>query len=89
MVEELESVVLTRDVTESGLSEGDVGTVVHSVPGRAGLRGRVRDRRGSNRGRAHADARGPPAAGGRGHLARTRVHLCLTFLDRPDLGQPC
>jgi len=29
MMEELESVVLTRDVPESGLSAGDVGTVVH------------------------------------------------------------
>lgn len=29
MIEELETVVLTRGVPESGLSEGDVGTVVH------------------------------------------------------------
>lgn len=36
MVEELESVVLTRDVPESGLSEGDVGTVVHRYQGGQG-----------------------------------------------------
>ncbi len=29
MFEELESVVLTRDIPDSGLNEGDVGTVVH------------------------------------------------------------
>ena len=29
MISELESVVLTRDVTESGLKEGDIGAVVH------------------------------------------------------------
>lgn len=31
-MEELESVVLTRDVPESGLSAGDVGTIVHRYP---------------------------------------------------------
>lgn len=36
MVEELESVVLTRDIPESGLSEGDVGTVVHRYEGGKG-----------------------------------------------------
>ncbi len=29
MIEELESLVLTREIPESDLSEGDVGTVVH------------------------------------------------------------
>ena len=29
MIEELDSVVLTRDIPESGLTVGDVGTVVH------------------------------------------------------------
>lgn len=35
MVEELESVVLTRDIPESGLDAGDVGTVVHRYEGGA------------------------------------------------------
>ena len=30
MIEELDAVVLTRDVTENSLNEGDVGTVVHA-----------------------------------------------------------
>lgn len=34
MIDELDSVVLTRDVPESGLAEGDVGTVVHRYGGR-------------------------------------------------------
>lgn len=33
MMEELESAVLTRDIPESGLDEGDVGTVVHRYEG--------------------------------------------------------
>lgn len=30
MIRELETVVLTRDISEHGLKEGDVGAVVHS-----------------------------------------------------------
>ena len=33
MIMEHERVVLTRDVLEHGLKEGDVGTVVHVYPG--------------------------------------------------------
>ena len=32
MIEELDSVVLTHDVDENGLKEGDVGAVVHRYP---------------------------------------------------------
>ena len=36
MIEELDSVVLTRDVDENGLKKGDVGAVVHRyVEGKA------------------------------------------------------
>lgn len=33
MVRELDTIVLTRDVKEHGLEQGDVGAVVHCYPG--------------------------------------------------------
>jgi hypothetical protein len=33
MIEELETVVLTKDIPSSGLQKGDVGAVVHCHPG--------------------------------------------------------
>lgn len=36
MTEDLDVVVLTRDLPESGLSKGDVGTVVHRYEGGTG-----------------------------------------------------
>ncbi|HYB72760.1 MAG TPA: DUF4926 domain-containing protein [Candidatus Sulfotelmatobacter sp.] len=36
MIDELETVILTRDIPESGLTAGDVGAVVHRYAGGAG-----------------------------------------------------
>ncbi len=37
MIQELDPVVLTRDVPEHGLKKGDVGAVVHCYPDRAAI----------------------------------------------------